>query len=405
MSESTSSSPVNGQDGTSHAPSSNDVKPEASLVDLLLIVLRNGRLILVTVAIFGILGLLIAIFSTSEYTASATVIRESETEGAMGAMGGLSLLRGIGLNLGSGSMGLTAEAYPDILLSREVRLAVARDTFYFSELGKSTSFTEYATRQTLMGAIKRNTIRLPGRILESMSSSTASPGPSSSANDLPSRPEEIAMKVAKHLVTTTVDPDTGLMTVSITSNDASLSADLASSFVRHLVTRVEEVRTQKARQNLSFVKMRFQQAEDSLNAAENALAYFNDRNTNPQSARLRTEQARLQRKVTFKSELYSDLQTQLTQAEIDLERSRPVITTLEEPVPPIDPSGPSRLLIVITGLMLGGVIGIGIAFTRALVHKLQQQEEDKLEEIKAALTPGNALMGMLLKLRPRKLES
>jgi uncharacterized protein involved in exopolysaccharide biosynthesis len=109
--------------------------------------------------------------------------------------------------------------------------------------------------------------------------------------------------------------------------------------------------------------------------------------------------------VTFKSELYSDLQAQLMQAHIDYERSRPVITVLEQPVPPIDPSGPSRLLIIITGLMLGGVIGIGIAFTKVLFAKLQSQEEDKFSEIKDAIHPLKSASRMLSKIRLKKLSS
>ena len=146
---------------------------KVSLFDLVLLVLKNGRLLLVLTVLFGILGLVIAITSDAEYTTSATLLCESETEGSMGSMGNLSLLRGLGLNLGGGSMGLTPETYPDILLSREVRLAVVRDSFYFTELGKKTNYVEYATRPTLMGTIKRNTIRLPGRIMATLSNTNA----------------------------------------------------------------------------------------------------------------------------------------------------------------------------------------------------------------------------------------
>jgi uncharacterized protein involved in exopolysaccharide biosynthesis len=268
-----------------------------------------------------------------------------------------------------------------------------------------TSFVEYANRPTLMGLIKRYTIRLPGRLLESAQGNSARDEGRAGQSEFPSRQEEIAMKAVRNLLTTDIDTDTGLMDIAITTQDPELSSELASSFVRHLAERVEMIRTQKARQNLEFIQKRFKAAEDSLKVVENVLAQFDDRNNNPQSARLRTEQARLQRQVTFKSELYSDLQAQLMQAHIDYERSRPVITVLEQPVPPIDPSGPSRLLIIITGLMLGGVIGIGIAFTKVLFAKLQSQEEDKFSEIKDAIHPLKSASRMLSKIRLKKLSS
>lgn len=187
------------------------------------------------------------------------------------------------------------------------------------------------------------------------------------------------------LVDPSMDLDTGLLTIEITSNAANLSTDLAESFLHHLARRLEDLRTQKARQNLQFIEARFKDAEEALAAAEDALARFNDRNVNPQSARLNTDKMRLERQLSFKTELYSDLQTQLTQEKIEFERNRPVMTVLEYPAPPIDPSGPSRLLIIITSLMFGVMLAITIALTRALVEKIQSKEEAyKIEEFKAA---------------------
>ena len=368
------------------SPNIQDEDDKASLFDLALLVLKNGRLLLVLTMLFGVLGLFIAITADAEYTTSTTVICESETDQSVSGMGNLSLLRGLGLNLGGGSMGLTAETYPDILLSREVRLAVVRDSFFFPELGKKTSYVEFATRPTLMGAIKRNTIRVPGRIIAALSNTTAATAPAgAAASPFPTRQEEIAMRSLIGLVDPSMDLDTGLLTIEITSNAANLSTDLAESFLHHLARRLEDLRTQKARQNLQFIEARFKDAEEALAAAEDALARFNDRNVNPQSARLNTDKMRLERQLSFKTELYSDLQTQLTQEKIEFERNRPVMTVLEYPAPPIDPSGPSRLLIIITSLMFGVMLAITIALTRALVEKIQSKEEAyKIEEFKAA---------------------
>lgn len=381
--------PIHPSNGSHHpSPSNNGDGSTASLFDVLLIVLRNRRTVLILTAVFGIMGLAIAITADPEYTASATLVSENEIEGGVGGMGNLSLLRGIGLNLASGTSGLTPETYPDVLLSREVRLAVVRDSFYFAELGKRTTFVEYAIRPTLTSTIKRNTIRVPGRIMAALSNGTSAvaAGPGTSVSAFPTRQEEIAMRVLVHMVEPTIKQDTGLLTITVTTNAAKLSTELTESFLKHLSARLIYLRTQKAQQNLKFIERRFAEAESSLLNAENALARFNDRNNNPQSARLRTEQGRLERQLTFKSELYRDLQTQLTQEKIEFERSRPLITVLENPAPPIDPSGPGRLIILITSLMMGGMLGIGIALTKALFNKVEQQEDaHKIEEFSATL--------------------
>ena len=126
----------------------NGEEEEISLIDVLLIVVRNQRLILVCAGIFAVLGVMVALFSSRAYTSSAKLIREAESEASAQSFGGgnLSFLRGMGLNLGGSSAGLTPDAYPDIVKSREVRLAVVRDTFYFPDMGQEMTYVDYANR-------------------------------------------------------------------------------------------------------------------------------------------------------------------------------------------------------------------------------------------------------------------
>ncbi len=369
---------------------------EASLLDLLLIIARNRKLIITTTLICGALGLALAILSSSKYTASAKVIREVETENSMRNLGGLSLLSGIGLNLGGSSTGLTPDAYPDVLSSREVRLAVVRDTFYFRDIDQTLTFTEYANRVTWKTYVKRFTIGLPGTIIKAIRPPVDREAVTTAGSETPVYPtveEEEAIKFISELIGTAIDQETGLMIIASTTHDPFLSRDITQRFVEHLVQRIETIRTQKAKRDLAFIKKRYEVARDSLVSTENSLAFFNDRNTNPQSARLRTQQARLQRQVTFKSELYSDLQAQLTQAEIDLQRSRPVITLLEQPVPPIKPSGPRRLMLIAVSLIAGLILGVGLALVTSVLESLRakQDEEAKLDEIAEAFSPAPLL--------------
>jgi uncharacterized protein involved in exopolysaccharide biosynthesis len=134
---------------------------------------------------------------------------------------------------------------------------------------------------------------------------------------------------------------------------------------------------------------RFDEVGQELRDAEEELATFVDRNSGIQSARLETERERLQRQVSFKSELYQQLQAQVTQARIELQRSEPVITIVEEPVPPMEPSAPQRALIVVLSLFLGVFLGVAMAFLAAFFfgQRGDQEEQEKLLEIRDRLTP------------------
>ena len=90
---------------------------------------RHRRIIGMNTAVCVAFALLVAVFSPAKYTASAMVIRETSTKAPSGPTGGPAALRGLGISLGGGSVGVTAETYPDILKSREVLLAEAKSSF------------------------------------------------------------------------------------------------------------------------------------------------------------------------------------------------------------------------------------------------------------------------------------
>ncbi|MCH8247668.1 MAG: chain-length determining protein, partial [Bacteroidetes bacterium] len=320
---------------------------EISILDLLVVLARQKRTVVRTVMWFGIVGLLIAVFSSSEYTSSATVIREVE-DGSGAASSALDALRGFGIGVGGASSGLTADAYPDIVKSREVRLAVARDTFRFSGRDEEMTFVEYVDRYPgFFSRIREYTIGLPGKIVRAISGAPALDFAGSSGIMVLTAEEENTIERISEMLRTSEDLDSGLMTISVISNDRLLSVQLALSFVDQLVERVRAVYTEKSRQNLDFIQERFEEAELKLAGADSALAQFEDRNVGVTSARLETERQRLQRQVTFKTQLYSDLQTQLTHTEIELQRAEPVITVLERPVAPLEASGPRRSLTLV----------------------------------------------------------
>lgn len=362
---------------------------EISLLDILVVLARNRRFIIGCVVGLTFLGLIYAVVSPEEYTANTQIVREVEGNGGS-VSGGLSALRGLGVNLGGASSGLTSEAYPRILASREVRLSVVRDTFYFADEEQEMSFVDYYARDefNLLSSIKKYTIGLPGQILQATQSDSRQRPVELQGEDTPVYPteeEEEAMEAVRNMVSSSVDVESGIMTVSVTDSDPVRAAEVADSFLTHLTDRVRTIRTEKARQTLSFVDERFKDAREQLEEAEQRLAEFNDRNRDIRSARLRTERDRLQRQVRFASDLYSEFQTQRTQAEVELQRSEPVITVLESPTPPMERSAPRRSLIVILSFILGGMVGVGGAFVRTFVSDQENEEErEKLKEIKKA---------------------
>jgi uncharacterized protein involved in exopolysaccharide biosynthesis len=375
--------------GYGHPPREDEV----SLLDILLVLARHKTLIVRSVLVFTLLGVTYALLAPEEFTSEARVVREAQQDGEL--PGGISAgaLSGFGISLGGASSGLTPQAFPDVLQSREVKIAVVRDTFYFPDVDLRTTFVEYINRPPgLLEVVLNYTIKLPLTLKDHLSgliskSPQAPTSPREKGRAMLSKEEEDAVKAISEMVYTTLNEETGLMTITVTTGDPRLASDLTQSFVEYLTQRVREIRTKKIRERLNFVNERFRVAENELVAAEERLARFLERNQNPTTATLQFQRDRLQRQVRFKEQLYSELQSQLTQTRLDLQRQQPVVTVVEEPVPPRERSAPKRTLIVILCLIFGGMFGIGGAFLRSYLNASQQDTDErrKLEEVREAL--------------------
>ena len=369
-------------------PSSEEGGESMTLVDFLFVLVRSRRVIGGVMLGFLVLGGLFVLVSPAEYESKARVIREVPDEAPSLGGGGLSALQGLGIGLGSlGGSGLTADAYPTIAQSREVRLAVVQDTFYFPSIDERTTYVQYVNR-TGTGFLFRLFREVDSLLAGEGEGRQPIRDPSGNLI-YPTEEEEKAIKRIRSSVTTTVDQQTGIMALSVRMGDPVLASNMVESFIESLRKRVRVLRTEKKRQNLEFIKQRFAEARKELQRAEQRLAQFTDRNQDISTAALRTERDRLERQVRFKSELYSSLQAQVTQARIQVQKSEPVTTMVEKPVPPIEASGPHPVLIVVLSTFLGFFFGVGGVYVHhsLLSQSYSEERRAKIEEIKRVLIP------------------
>lgn len=377
-----------GEEGKQFSSSNDET---VHFLDILVLLARGRSLLIGTILVFVVGGLAYGMLASPVYTSTARVVPEAQSEapqGLGGLSGGLSALQGLGVNLGDFSEGLSTDSYPEILKGREVGKAVVRDTFRLPDRDTVGTLVEYYTDPDELGPV--------GRAKEALKKWLGGQEDSLRTGEFLSREEEKVMGMIQEQVTAYKNPETGLMKISVATGHPRLSTQLVDSFVEHLSSHVRTLRTRKARQNLGFIRKRFEEAEEELNLAEQRLAKFMDRNQDINTAELRTERDRLQRQVRFKSDLYSELQAQLTQAEIDLQRSEPVITMVEEPVPPLEPTSPQRLAIAILSLLGGGVVGIGIVLLRAFFREENTSGERraKIREVREAFYPERLVSGV-----------
>src|SRR5690242_11043905 len=111
-----------------------------------------------------------------------------------------------------------------------------------------------------------------------------------------------------------------------------------------------------------FVEARVTEAQNALHAAEERLSDFKTRNKVIGSPELSLEQDRLQREVTLRQQVYTNLVQNEEEARIREVRDTPVITILESPRLPVLPEARQVVKKTLTGMVAGIVLGVVIAF-------------------------------------------
>jgi len=392
---------------------------EVAPLDVLVTLVRERGLFVLVAGTIVLIGLTYAVASPSRYTANSTVVREALDEDQP-LPGNLPPLPGLDLNTrDAGGAGPPPSSYPDLLTSREVRLAVARDTFSFPTTGRRTTVVAHANRPPGLGQRFLNyTVWLPWTLTEQAAQvfgGDAVPpiGTPEDKNGLivPTEAEQEALDMLGEAVSAeargggALGDTQRLMTISTTASGPGLAARLNESFVEHLRHRVRAIHAQKTQQDLRFVRSRLAEARRELEQAEDSLSQFLEQNRSVLAdggvPDLSFRRDRLRRQVRFKEQLYSQLQGRLTETRLRLQREQPVVTVAEQAAPPPTPSAPNRLLIVLVSIGIGLAAGAGAVYVRSLRTSAEADEDgrEKLNRIRRGLTVSGIAQGLRTEIR------
>ena len=151
------------------------------------------------------------------------------------------------------------------------------------------------------------------------------------------------------------DRKSSLHTITIEIDDIypSLSKDISNSIFQSIINYSTEVTSIKAKEKSSFIEGRLFEIKQDLDAAEETMRLFLEKNKNITSPSLILQQGRLQRDIELYSQLYLSLSDQLELSKIDQKDTTSSIFLLDEPEISSYKSGRSllqSLLIIFTFL-------------------------------------------------------
>jgi uncharacterized protein involved in exopolysaccharide biosynthesis len=100
------------------------------------------------------------------------------------------------------------------------------------------------------------------------------------------------------------------------------------------------------------------------------------------SPELSFQQDRLSRAVSMEQQVYNSLAEAYEQAKLEEVRDTPVLTVVEAPMPPVRPDSRGVIKKGLAGLLVGGVIGVLMAFLREAAARLNSQSQPEVGEFR-----------------------
>lgn len=350
--------------------------------------------IYVTLA-FMVLGLMIALFSKKEYTATTIFVPQTSRQGVSSSMSSLASLAGINLGQVGGGESLSPAIYPQLLSNVDFVKELMYTPIKFEEWPEKVTLFDYYTNEdynkpTFFGTVKKYTLGLPGVIIKAIKGSNKEEADSAAADGpLPvfTEKEYACKQVLTNLVSITINDKDGYVELSASMPEPVAAAEVATAAFNLLEKYITEYKIEKAKATLDFVNDRFAEAKADFEEKQKELASFRDANRMLTTATSQIAQERLEREYELANTIYTELARQKTQVELQVKEDTPVLSVVQPVVVPFEKSKPKRAIILIAFTFLGGCLGCASVFGFDFIkhqgsswpRRWKTEEEERME--------------------------
>lgn len=353
-----------------------NIQPTANNDEIDLIALArtlwDGRRTVIKFTLGGlVLGLIFALLSPKEYTASTVMVPQTSNPASkLGGLSSLAAMAGVNLSDMGSSETLSPMIYPQIVQSVPFQLELMNTAFTCPDVEQPVSLYDYYTeykKPGVLGTVKKYTLGLPFLLLKAIKgeSDESAPSVESTLLSLTEDQEAVRKQLGEQIAIDINDKD-GYITLNTNFEAPLLAAQVAQKAQSMLQAYITKYKLEKAADQLKFVQARYTEKEAEFEKAQNELALFRDRNRNVSSNVALTEQERLQSQYNLAYSVYSELAKQVETAQIQVKEDTPILTVIEPVRVPLEKTKPNRPMILVVWIVLGGIIGIALVFGRQL---------------------------------------
>lgn len=344
---------------------------EIDLIQFIKTCWTGRRLIIISIVVFGFVGLVYSFLASEKYSASAVILPSNDSK--VGSLGGLSALAGMaGINissmLGQGE-GFEPTLIPKIAESTPYLLDLMGKKILWSGSRDSLSFYDYYelenSKESIGNSILKYTVRLPYTLKDVLSPKVSKPlvldNKKNGYYEL-SEKQILALDNLSSKITVDYQKSTGLIRVSATLSDPLAVAQLTQNAIELLQKYIVQYKIKKIADNLSFLEKRCEEKRMEYEAIQNTLMDYKDSNRNRIQERTDFEYQKLSDSYEIISSVYKGLVQSIEQSRIAIKEETPVFSVIMPVVVPINRDFPKRTLLILGMFTFGGFFGIGLLF-------------------------------------------
>ena len=320
-----------------------------SLSDILLVLAKQLKFLIITPLVFGVLTAFYVLFMVSPTYVSSAKIMSS------GGGGSASQLQGLAAQFGVTVPGASESpewVYPDIIKSRTLANALFERKFDTYEYGPQKTLLQILTYGDEEPEFGPDTLK------------------------------KLAFESYNEMIEVDQDIKTQIYTLTVSAFEPQFAADVCGALIEELDEHQRGYKTEKVKETRVFIEGRIIEVQKELEEAEEALKDFVDRNRQIQgSPALLLEQQRLTREASVLTGVFTTLKQQLEMTKIEEVKESALVQVLDPPVAPLFRDKPKRKLSVLLSLILGFGFAVVVAFVREYAQNSDEEEKGKMRQI------------------------
>ena len=363
---------------TNHQNMQSETEDQIDIVALLAKIWASRKFILIIVGVFSILGIVIALATPNQYTASSMFTpNTSKTSSGTGGLKGLASLAGI--NLGSMDQGgneISPMLYDKIMESATFKKKLLMAPL--QNLGEATNLKTYFELNTsfsILGTVKEYTIGLPSKLFGAKK--TGQNQAQIEGVALVSQEDFEYSKIIDGLLSININDKDGYIEIAAKSKSPEIAAQVTKNAIALLQAEIIKIKTKSSLELLTYLEEQYVAKQQVLTEAQNNLSNFKDSNFSVARIGFSNTQTRLETEMQIATSVFQNVVTQLEQVKLQVAKDTPVFSIVKPVVLPNEKSDPKRSLIVLIWVFLGAVLSISYVLAKEPVQNILREIKNK----------------------------